>query len=212
MEIWKSVPGYPGYEASTLGRIRSVDRFLEYEGRWGTTKRLHRGRVLRLKRKPNGCGLTYLTFYADGGFTPQVNRTVCLTFNGEPPSKKHEAAHLDGKTENNRPENLEWKTPIENAADKVRHGTAPIGTKNAMSRLNDEAAADIIDRYASGETSKGLAAEYKVSVSNIRIIARGDSWKHVESTQRDLAKSMCWENMINASRRANFERSVHASR
>lgn len=211
-EVWKPIPGFDGYEASTLGRIRSVDRILELVGRWGPMKRFHRGKVLRLKPKPNGCGLAYLCFYADGGSYPQVNRSVCWAFHGRPPSEKHEAAHLDGRTENNRPENLAWKTPTENAADKVKHGTAPIGVKNARARLDEAVVADIIGRYAAGEKSLTLAIEHHVTVSNILAIVRGDTWTHVISSRRESAKSRCRKNILDASRRANAERAAHAVR
>lgn len=208
-EAWRPIPGIEGYEASTLGRIRSVDRVLELMGRWGPMSRFHRGKILRLKRKPNGYGLTYLCFYAGGRSYPQVNRAVCWTFHGEPPSDKHEAAHLDGRTENNQPENLTWKTPKENAADKVRHGTAPIGVKNARARLNEAIVVDIIGRYASGEKSLNLAVEHQVTVSNILAVVRGKTWAHVESDQRQSAKSRCRENMLEASGRANARRRLH---
>lgn len=211
-EIWKPIPGFEGYEASTLGRIRSVDRILELIGRWGPMKRFHQGKILRLKPKPNGYGQNYPCFYAGNGSYLQVNRTVCWTFHGSPPSEKHEAAHLDGRTENNRPENLAWKTPIENAADKVRHGTAPIGVKNARARLDEAVVADIIDRYAVGEKSLNLAIEYHVTASNILAIVRGDTWTHVKSSRRESAKFRCRENMLEASRRANAERAAHAVR
>lgn len=211
-EVWRPVPGLDGYEASTWGRIRSVDRVLEYNGRWGPMKRFHRGKILRLKAKPNGYGLTYLCFYAGGGAYPHVNRTVCLTFHGNPPSEKHEAAHLDGRTRNNRPDNLAWKTPTENAADKVRHGTAPIGANNAHARLDETVVATIIDRYAGGETSSSLSIEYQVTVSNILTIVRGDTWRHVDTPQRALAKAMCRNNMLEASKRANAKRTAHATR
>ena len=209
-EVWRPVPGHDGYEASTWGRIRSVDRVLELMGRWGPMTRFHRGKILRLKRKPNGWGLTYLCFYAGGGSYPQVNRAVCWTFHGTPPSQEHEAAHLDGRPENNRPENLAWKTPKENAADKVRHGTATIGAKNARARLNEAIVADIIGRYAAGEKSLNLAVEHHVSVSNIRAVVRGDTWTHVQSAQRESAKSRCRENMLEASRRTNAQRALYA--
>ncbi len=79
-----------------------------------------------------------------------------------------------------------------------------------MARLDEFAVTDIIERYASGEGSLDLSIEYGVSVANIRLIVRGDSWKHVPSDQREAAKSMCWENMLAASRRANAERSARA--
>lgn len=209
-EVWRPIPGLDGYEASTWGRIRSVDRVLELMGRWGPMKRFHRGKILRLKHKPNGSGQTYWCFYAGGGAYPQVNRAVCWAFHGKPPSAKHEAAHLDGRTSNNRPENLKWKTPTENAADKIRHGTAPIGVKNARARLNEAIVADIIGRYAAGEKSVNLAVEHQVSVTNILAVVRGSTWTHVESAQREAAKSRCRENMLDASRRANAQRRVHA--
>jgi hypothetical protein len=105
---------------------------------------------------------------------------------------------------------LAWKTPKENAADKVRHGTAPIGAKNAQARLNEAIVADIIGRYASGEKSLNLAVEHHVSVSNIRAVVRGDTWTHVQSAQRELAKFRCRENMREAPRRAKAQRALYA--
>ena len=209
-EQWRPIPGLDGYEASTWGRIRSLDRVLELIGRWGPMQRFHHGKILRLKRKTSRGGLTYLCFYADGRSYLQVNRAVCLAFHGKPPSEKHEAAHLDGRTDNNRPVNLAWKTPIENAADKVRHGTAPIGVRNARARLNEASVADIIGRYAAGEKARTLAVEHQVTVSNIQAVIRGDSWAHVASGQRKAARARCRENMLEASERANAQRRLYA--
>jgi hypothetical protein len=209
-EQWRPIPELDGYEASTWGRIRSLDRVLELMGRWGPMPRFHHGKILRLKRKTSRGGQTYWCFYADGGSYQQVNRAVCWAFHGKPPSEKHEAAHLDGRADHNRPENLTWKTPTENAADKVRHGTAPIGVRNARARLNEASVADIIGRYAAGEKSKILAVEQQVTVGNIRAVIRGDSWAHVASGQREAARASCRENMLEASGRANAKRRLYA--
>lgn len=209
-ERWQPIPELDGYEASTWGRIRSIDRVLELMGRWGPMQRFHRGQILRLKRKPARGGRTYFCFCAANRSYQQVNRAVCWAFHGKPPSEKHEAAHLDGRADNNRPENLAWKTPTENAADKVRHGTAPIGVRNARARLNEAIVADIIERYAAGAKSESLAVEHHVSVSNIRAVVRGDTWAHVASGQREAARVRCRANMLEASGRANAQRRLHA--
>jgi hypothetical protein len=51
-EEWRPVPGYENYEASSLGNIRSLDRYRELIGRWGPMVRFHRGRVLKARAKP----------------------------------------------------------------------------------------------------------------------------------------------------------------
>lgn len=209
-EQWRSIPGLDGYEASTWGRIRSLDRVLDLMGRWGPIQRFHHGKILRLKRRSSKVGPCYLFFYADGGFYHQVSRAVCGAFHGKPPSEKHEAAHLDGKTDNNRPQNLAWKTPVENAADKVRHGTAPIGSRNACARLKDASVVDIIARYAAGEKAHRLAADYCVTPSNINAVIRGDTWAHVACALRPAARAMCRTNMLEASGRANSQRRLNA--
>jgi hypothetical protein len=42
--------------------------------------------------------------------------------------------HLDGNRSNNRLDNLAWGTPLENGADKARHGTAK-GERNGRAKL-----------------------------------------------------------------------------
>ena len=45
MEQWKDVKGFEGfYEASTLGRIRSVDRVIYQKNRWGDFSRIIKGK------------------------------------------------------------------------------------------------------------------------------------------------------------------------
>jgi len=132
LEQWRSF-SVEGYEASSEGRIRSLDRWRPFLTRWGSiAQRFHKGRILRLKPKSNGCGGFYLCFYTQEGWW-HVNRAACWAFHGKPPTPKHEAAHLDGNTFNNKSGNLKWATPIENAAHKKVHGTAAIGSRRQRS-------------------------------------------------------------------------------
>jgi len=111
-EGWQPVPGFEGYEASTAGRIRSVDRQLS-DGRWAG------GVVLAATEDDNG----YLRVTLSTGGrkrTKQVHVLVCLAFHGPRP-KGREVRHLDGVKVNCRPGNLAWGTKGRNAKDRESH-------------------------------------------------------------------------------------------
>jgi hypothetical protein len=110
-EEWKPIPTFDGYEASSLGRIRSVDRHLP-DGRF------RRGSILKPFQLPNG----YLQVNLGANVRGYVHRFVCMAWHGEPFAKA-EAAHFDGCKLNNSAENLRWATSAENEQDKRRHGT-----------------------------------------------------------------------------------------
>ena len=200
-EEWRPIPGIAGYEVSSLGRARSLDRCLTFIGRWGVETRRMVGRVLRLKPKPNGTGGVYMSIHVGGGRYIQINRAVCEAFHGAPPSPQHEAAHLDGCTVNDHAANLLWATPVENAAHKNGHGTAPKGESNGMATLDDATAAEVVQRYAKGESAAILAAECGVSLTTVRGIASGRRWSHIETPFRQVAVSRLKANMYEAPRR-----------
>lgn len=111
-EQWRPIPGWEGrYEASSLGRIKSLKRpfvpedrllrpHLTQDGRWRVI--LSGGRGLH------------------PGFL--VHRLVALAFHGLPPTPKHEVCHGDDDRTNNTAANLRWGTKSENALDAVRNG------------------------------------------------------------------------------------------
>jgi hypothetical protein len=112
-EIWKPVPGFDGYEASSLGNIRSVYRLVTY----GPSilfpfgyKRWMKGRVLR--PAPNRSGhLMVVPGRAAGSVN--VHQMVALAFIGPPP-KGREVIHRDECKTNNKPRNLKYGTRSEN--------------------------------------------------------------------------------------------------
>lgn len=59
------------------------------------------------------------------GRTELVSRLVCAETHGPAPSPKHEAAHSCGRGHEGccAKRHLDWKSPTQNAADRVGHGT-----------------------------------------------------------------------------------------
>lgn len=166
-EIWKAIPGHPGYEASTLGRIRSVDRVATMNG--GTF--IRRGVVLKTEPLPSG----YFQVSLNNQQSRRVNRIILITFDGAPPEGM-QACHNDGNRTNNRLDNLRWDTSKNNHADRIRHGTAPVGENNGRSKLSAE---QVICIRGDARPRYVVAAEYGVTPSLISQIITRRIWSHV---------------------------------
>ena len=120
-ETWKDIPDYKGiYQASNLGRIRSIDGKQTHSVIHGI--RTWKGKVLKNKtRIPRKEGYR-VTLWKDK--TPKdflVARLVCMTFYGKPNdfndktrSQKMTVNHKDGNRLNNDIKNMEWLTLKEN--------------------------------------------------------------------------------------------------
>lgn len=106
MEIWKSVPSLPEYEASSLGRVRRVPYLasMPHGGLRSYGGRAHFGVWSKDQ-------LRYLLIFRKK--TYKVHRLVCEAFHGRPPAGS-DTLHVDENPANNRPENLKWGTRKEN--------------------------------------------------------------------------------------------------
>ena len=112
-EQWLPVPGYEGkYEASSLGRIRSLDH---YVNAGGGRQRIAKGRVL----KPFPAN--YYKVSLSGRRKCNVHTLVALAFLGPRPEGM-EVCHNNGDRFDNRIENLRYDTHAENQLDVRRHG------------------------------------------------------------------------------------------
>ena len=116
MERWIPVPNQNGYEVSSLGRVRSVDRTVPHPRSGQLTLR---GRVLRANIAGNHRG--YPTVHLGQNNTKTVHSLVALAFLGPPEGRQ--VRHLNGDPHDNRLENLAYGTVEDNMADMVRHGT-----------------------------------------------------------------------------------------
>lgn len=114
MESWRAIPGEPGYEASSLGRVRSVNRHVQTP----TGLRRQAGKLCRGTPGRDG----HLYIYLPGNRNRAVHRLVAETFLGPLPVGL-QTRHLDGDPSNNRVDNLQYGTGSQNMQDAVRHGT-----------------------------------------------------------------------------------------
>jgi hypothetical protein len=127
MEEWRETPSLTGYEASSLGRVRSVPRVIV---RSNGTPQTVRGTVL--KPYPN-VQHNYLQFRTYLG-TKKVHQLVAEAFCGPKPFEDAEARHLNDRRLDNRAINLAWGSRSQNAKDAVRNGVHPQSSKSRCRR------------------------------------------------------------------------------
>ena len=120
-EYWKTITTCSGYEASSFGRIRSVDRLVETSN--GQTRR-YKGRVLNPSVGTNGYKMTTVS-----GRFRTLHRMVADAFGMI--EEGREIDHINGDRTDNRPANLRSVTRSENQLNRhVKVGKShdlPIG-------------------------------------------------------------------------------------
>ena len=102
-EIWKDIDGYPGYQVSNYGRVKSLDR-VSFKGS------NMKGRILNQRTNEKGYLLVRLQ-NSDTGESDmfRVHRLVALAFIPNP-GNLPQVNHKDEDKTNNNIDNLEWCT------------------------------------------------------------------------------------------------------
>ena len=161
-EIWKDIPGFEGrYQASTLGRIRSVDHRVRLVAHGTETTRLCKGRVLRPGRMSDGHLSVVLG--REYGSIP-VHTAVALAFLGPRPDGM-DVCHNDGNPENNHLGNLRYDSRTDNILDVYRIG-------KRWRKLDLEDLREIDGLLKAGYTGRSIARQFGISeacVSKIKL-------------------------------------------
>ena len=163
-EIWKDIPGYIGvYQVSNLGRVRSLDRFVE-RGNKGFFKE---GQIQKLQN--NGNGYLYKQLKYKGKHRNfYIHRLVLMVFVGERPDGMV-ICHKDGDITNNKLSNLRYDTPSENNIDQFRQGSR----KNV---LKIEEVLKIRKMYKEGYRPLDISKKLNINIHSVRSVAHGKSY------------------------------------
>lgn len=117
-EVWRDIPGYEGYyQASNLGRVRSLDRtILTTNGQ----ERFYKGKIK--KGSVNNKGYTQYSLNINGiGRNFMRSQIISMTFLGhEPNGHKLVVDHIDGDISDDRVENLRIVTQRANTSTCFR--------------------------------------------------------------------------------------------
>lgn len=173
-EIWKDIPGWEGlYQASSLGRVRSLERFVEGVDCLGRRRaQIYPSKVLAQHRVGIGYLVACLTRDGKSG-NHYVHRLVCATFHGEQENDSLCAAHWDGDPSNNRPHNLRWATYAENTADKTRHRRDRSRTEFRKVKVTPEQANEMMRLRKQRIPNIAIAERYKISASTVQKYLEG---------------------------------------
>lgn len=175
MERWKDIPGFPGYQASDMGQVRSNRgrNGLPFDG-W---------RVLKPIPDTKGYPAYRL---ARPGQTQQrlcAHQLVLLAFVGPRPAGMVGRHVLNNDPNDNRLDNLAYGTQGQNARDKEQHGTAQKGVKHPRAKLSEASVREIRARAAAlpmREVVRWASGTFGISRQSVADITRRRTWKHIE--------------------------------
>jgi hypothetical protein len=177
IEIWKSIPNFSNYEASTFGNIRNEKK------------------IKNLIFNKNQAGYLLLSLVNNNNitYTVRVHQIIGLTFL-ENPENKPTINHKNQIKDNNYLDNLEWSTMKEqnSSENKIKNGGERIYRAIIKYDLNDNQ----IGKY---ESMKIASLQNNISYDCIKTCARGKTktaggyiWKY--EVHEDLPEEI-WKNI-----------------
>ena len=172
----RPVLGFPGYLIGSDGSVWSCWEVVSRGKGKGSFSRL--GEFWRqLSSKPHVSGYPRVVLGLRGRSKHlYVHKLVLEAFVGPMPHGS-ECRHLDGNKLNCCVTNLSWGTSVENAKDRIRHGTTASGERNGNARLTSDDIREIDRRIALGETQSSIGRIFGVAQSAISNIKRRKRWK-----------------------------------
>lgn len=135
-EIWLPIKEYEDhYEVSNMGRIRSIDRILQFDYATGGT-RFHKGKIKKSTRHYKNKYHSVMLKFRSIEKRVLVHRLVAEHFLPNP-NNKPEVNHKKGNKDDNRASQLEWATALENTTHSIKIGLTPNRRKPVSVKKNN---------------------------------------------------------------------------
>lgn len=172
IEQWKPVSGYPDYEISSYGNVISIlngeRKIMNVGGRSRSNNGYRIVSLLKDKKRKNR----------------SVHSLVMEAFGPPKYAENQLIRHLDGDPGNNRLDNLEWGSKVDNSFDDLGHGKRRACEKHPMRKLTKEQVIEMRNAYKEGRgNTNTLAKQYGIHFSTAARIICGRSWRFDETEE-----------------------------
>lgn len=181
--VFKEIPNWPGYLASSEGKIFSVKipgahGMLDYNNPHEMVPRVQK----------SGNRLHSRVGLRDGTGTKKmlpVSRLVWSAFNNASIPDGYVIDHIDCNPLNNIPENLQCITYSENTKRAYKNTRTAFtnGAINGQTVLDTQTVGQILLDHREGLTQGQIVEKYGISQAQVRRVINGESWKYIYLTK-----------------------------
>ena len=168
-EIWKIVDGYENYQISNNGRVKSIEREVNY---WRGGKRIKKEKILKPDVDKDGYLVVTLFDKNIKRKRFRIHRLVALAFIPNPENKET-VNHEDGNKNNNCISNLTWQSNIENQQHAWKNGLK----KGKLTKNQVRVIKDLLKNTTLNNTE--ISKLFNVDPSVISNIKLNKIWKNV---------------------------------
>lgn len=182
-EIWKDIEESIYYQVSNLGRVKRLQH-----QKWckpNNSFSIYKERILRLSNKNTKKYWRIKIKYKTGiSVMESVHRLVGKSFIPNPENKP-QVNHMDDNKNNNRWDNLEWVTNLENMQHANLNGkrehlnAAKSGINSYMNKHSEETIRKIPELVEQGYTYTKIGEMLGIAATLITEIKSGRAWKRL---------------------------------